>query len=95
MFLDEELYEHYLSLIKAYHNEGRVLDLGTGTGPLAIKLAKAGYYVTGTDVSVEMLEMAYNNMVEENVKINLFIHDILDTVNKDYDIITNSSDVIN
>jgi SAM-dependent methyltransferase len=95
MFIDDELYENYESLIKQFHTEGTVLDLGTGTAPLAIKLAKSGYYVTGTDVSTEMLEMAYNNMVEAGVKINLFIHNILDTVNRDYDIITMSSDVIN
>lgn len=95
MFVDDELNEHYLSLIKHYHKEGNVLDLGTGTAPLAIKLAKSGYYVTATDISTEMLEVAYNNALIEKVRINFFIHDILDTVNTDYDIICMSSDVIN
>ena len=95
MFVDEKLVEEYVKLIQFHHQTGSVLDLGTGTGPLAIELAKNGYHVTATDISTEMLEVAYNNAIIEDVKINFFIHDILDTVNRDYDIICMSSDVIN
>ena len=95
MFVDEDLITEYLKLIKYYKKEGTVLDLGTGTGTLAIELAKENYYVTATDVSSNMLEVAYNNAIIDDVKINFFIHDILDTVNIDYDIITMSTDVIN
>jgi SAM-dependent methyltransferase len=95
MFVDDELNDLYVSLIKQYHKECTVLDLGTGTAPLAIKLAKEGYFVTATDISTDMLEMGYNNALNEGVRINFFIHDILDTVNKDYDCICMSSDVIN
>ncbi|TET90145.1 MAG: class I SAM-dependent methyltransferase [Methanomassiliicoccales archaeon] len=37
---------------------GRVLDLGCGTGSHAIRLAKMGYQVTGTDISKDMLDIA-------------------------------------
>lgn len=94
-FLDEELYQAYLHLIAHYKKAKTIIDLGTGTGQLAIKLAKLGYFVTGTDISEKMLENAYNNTVVEDVSIPLFIHDILDPLNKDYDIVLMTSDVIN
>lgn len=95
MFVDDDLIKHYVKLIKHYKKEGTVLDLGTGTGSLAIELAKEDYFVTATDISTEMLEVAYNNAIIDDIKINFFIHDILDTVNTDYDIVTMSTDVIN
>lgn len=95
MFIDESLNKLYVSTIKHYHKEGSVLDLGTGTAALAIDLAKEGFFVTATDISKEMLEVAYNNALKDDVKINFFIHNIIDTVNRDYDIICMSSDVIN
>ncbi|MBN2604676.1 MAG: class I SAM-dependent methyltransferase [Bacilli bacterium] len=94
-FLDEELYLSYLHLIAHYKKSGTVIDLGTGTAQLAIKLAKLGYFVTATDISEKMLENAYNNAVVEGVSIQFFIHDILEPLNKDYDIVLMSSDVIN
>lgn len=95
LFIDEELIELYLKEIKHYHKEGTVLDLGTGTAPLAIKLAQDNFHVTATDISTEMLEVAYHNTVNANVKVHFFIHDILDIVNTDYNIITMCTDVIN
>lgn len=95
LFIDEELIDLYVKEIKHHHKEGTVLDLGTGTGPLAIKLAKENYHVTATDISSEMLEVAYNNALNADVKVHFFIHDILDIVNIDYNIITMCTDVIN
>jgi len=95
MFIDDDLIKEYVSNIKHFKSEGTVLDMGTGTGPLAIDLAKEGFHVTATDISSDMLEVAYNNALQDDVRINFFIHDILDTVNKDYDIICICSDVIN
>jgi ubiquinone/menaquinone biosynthesis C-methylase UbiE len=45
-------------------SQGRVLDLGTGTGRLAIELAKArdcNFEITGLDVSEDMLSRALKN----------------------------------
>ncbi len=95
MFIDDELIDEYLKIVQHTKKDGAVLDLGTGTGPLAIALAKEGFYVTATDISEEMLSVAYNNALEEDVHVNFFLHDILDTVNRDYDIICMSNDVIN
>ena len=37
---------------------GRILDLGCGTGRLALRFLEAGYEVTGLDLSAEMLALA-------------------------------------
>lgn len=94
-FLDIDLYNEYFKLIKKYQKKGNVIDLGTGTGILAIMLAKDDYFVTATDISTRMLEIAYNNALQDDVSIRFFIHDILDQLNLPYDLIIMSSDVIN
>ncbi|MBR8659338.1 class I SAM-dependent methyltransferase [Brevibacillus sp. NL20B1] len=47
----------------------QVIDLGCGTGSIAIPLAKRGYRVTGVDLSAEMLAVAYDKMRREQVQI--------------------------
>ena len=50
---DDDLY-FYLSLVE----EGRVLDLGCGTGRLALPLAQHGFEIVGVDRSAAMLKRA-------------------------------------
>ena len=95
LFLDDSLYDIYEQLISKHFESGHVLDLGCGTAPLGIKLAKSNYTVSGSDQSIEMLEEAYNNAVNNDVHINFFVHNILDPIAGVYDIYTMSSDVIN
>jgi len=94
-FVDVKLNQLYLKTIKKYFSEGNVIDLGTGTGQLAILLAENNFHVTGTDLIPQMLEMAYNNSVEAGLYTNFYIHDILEPLNSFYDIITMTTDVIN
>src|SRR5512143_2981956 len=53
-------FDEDLPLVEAYAQRtgGPVLELGCGTGRLLVALAKAGYAVTGVDVSAEMLRVA-------------------------------------
>lgn len=94
-FVDDKFYETYVSLIKKHKKEGRVIDLGTGTGRLALLLSQKGFTVAGTDISQSMLEVAYNNAVEEGIHLTLFMHDILEPIGITYDVVTMTSDVIN
>lgn len=94
-FIDLDLIEQYLQFIQSEKKEGSVMALGCGTAPLAVELAKKDYYVSGSDISSAMLEKAYNNAVENNVHLQLFIHNILDPLIQSYDIVTMTSDVIN
>lgn len=95
MFVDEALNDQYVSLIKEFKQSGDVLDLGCGTGRLSVLLAQNSYFVTATDLSTDMLDIGYHNALMADVHVNFFVHDILDTVNRDYDILVMSSDVIN
>jgi len=94
-FVDYELNDIYFEMITKYYKEGTAIDIGTGTAPLAIKLAKNNFTVTGTDISEKMLERAYNNAVLEGIHLNLYIHNILDPINMSYDVFAMTSDVIN
>lgn len=47
----------------------RVIDLGCGTGNIAIPLAKRGYQVIGVDLSAEMLAVAYDKMRREQAQV--------------------------
>ena len=93
--IDQSLYKNYTKLIKKYKKEGTVIDLGAGTAVLSIELAKKGYTVTATDISKEMLEVAYNNAVVEKCHVNFYLHDILEPLNNFYDLVLLSMDVIN
>jgi 2-polyprenyl-3-methyl-5-hydroxy-6-metoxy-1,4-benzoquinol methylase len=94
-FIDPDLNNQYLEFMAKLMPEGTVIDLGCGTGPLAVELAKAGYFVTATDISTNMLERANHNAVLADVTIHFFVHNILEPLNQPYDAILMSSDVIN
>ncbi|HTY15577.1 MAG TPA: methyltransferase domain-containing protein [Methanoregulaceae archaeon] len=54
---------------------GKVLDIGCGTGAMALVLARMGYQVTGIDLSGEMIAMARNKAVEDGIAIGLISGD--------------------
>ncbi|HWJ77500.1 MAG TPA: class I SAM-dependent methyltransferase [Niallia sp.] len=61
--MEDVPYEEWVRLIQRATNEYGVsgktlLDLACGTGELAIKLSKAGFKVTGVDLSEDMLSVA-------------------------------------
>ena len=70
--LDSDL-EHEIKQRKI--TKGRFLDLGTGPGTQAIQLAKMGFTVTGTDLSVNAILKAK----KLDGKINFLVDDILDS----------------
>lgn len=55
-------------IVENYLNEGEnLLDIGMGTGTLAIIAAKKGVKVTGIDYSEKMLDVARKNLKNENL----------------------------
>ena len=59
----------------------RVLDIGTGSGCIAIALKKAhpGWQVTGIDISTEAIEVAKENAKRNGVEVEFKIADIFDS----------------
>jgi SAM-dependent methyltransferase len=66
--------EHIYGLITSnIGHQGRILEIGSGTGRLAISMAKQGLSVTAIDVSEDMIDHAKSAAENENVSIE-FIH---------------------
>ncbi len=55
------------------HKPGKVIDVGTGSGNIAIVLAKHGFSVVATDINEHALKIARNNAEMNGVNIE-FIH---------------------
>lgn len=57
----------------------RVLEIGTGSGCIAVALAKAGCRVTATDVSPVALRVARGNAADQGVEVDFVKDDVLHT----------------
>jgi ubiquinone/menaquinone biosynthesis C-methylase UbiE/rubredoxin len=66
-------YRHWLA---SYYDQASVLDLGIGTGRMAVELLKNGASVTGVDWSEDMLAVAKRRFNRLNHDIELFHEDI-------------------
>jgi len=58
-------------------DNGKILDLATGTGNYAIALAKEGYQLSALDLSGEMVNLAKEKAYEQKVKIDFRVDDML------------------
>ena len=69
-----------------------VLDVGTGSGCIAISLKKAHpeWQVTGIDISPQAIDIARQNASRNNVEIDFQIMDIFSDYNGDFDLIVSN-----
>lgn len=76
--MDDTLYGKWLEYADGYLERSgqHVLELACGTGELAIRLQKAGYQVTGLDLSDEMLSLAMNRQLEAGIRFPLIQGDM-------------------
>jgi len=58
--------------------QGRVLDIGCGSGRLALRLAKAGFRVDGVDVEERAVALGRRILAHHNVPVQLYAGDIYD-----------------
>ena len=72
----------------------KVLDVGTGSGCIAIALKKAhpSWSVTGIDISPEAIAIARENARRNNVEVNFQVADIFDSneENPKYDVVVSN-----
>jgi SAM-dependent methyltransferase len=66
---------------------GRALDLGTGSGYVAIYLAQRGWDVDAVDVSPRALALAQHNAEGNGVAFRLYASNLFDAVQGPYDVI--------
>ena len=76
IFMEQVEYDQWLSHIHAVWEKyglkpETVIDLGCGTGSIALPLAKEGYDVIGVDLSPEMLTEADHKAMEEGVSVSI------------------------
>ena len=73
---------------KIFKRQIKILDIGTGSGCIAIALKKETQsIVNAIDLSSEALELARENANNNNVEINFFKSDIFSNVKDKYDVI--------
>lgn len=95
--MDENLYDLWFdfSLRHFPANTKNVMELACGTGILSIQLDKAGFAVTGVDLSEEMLTIAERRARDEQAQVNFVAGDMRKLAgNSDFDVVTCYSDSI-
>ena len=86
-FETEELVYRVIKRLKNKKNLD-IVDLGTGSGCIAISLAKnLNSNVDAVDISEKALKTAKKNAINNNVNINFYLGDMLNPLNKKYDLI--------
>ena len=78
---------HYFPIKKGL----RAVDLGCGTGPAALYLAKLGFDVRGYDVSTKAIEMAIQNMHALKLNAHFEAKDLLQIKRTSADLTVDSS----
>lgn len=92
-FETELLTEKTYNYIKKYFDSGvRILDIGTGTGCIAITLSKllGDCFVCGVDISREALEVANINNKNNDTDVKFFYSDVFSDVDEKFDVIVSN-----
>ncbi len=88
-FETEELISYTLELLKGKKETLDILDIGTGSGCIAITLKKEleNTNITAIDISDKALEVAKENATFNNVNINFKNSDVFENINDRYNVI--------
>lgn len=88
-FETELLVEKTINYIKKIYNKKiKILEIGTGSGCIAITLKKEiDSDITATDISKKAIDLAQENATLNNVKINFIESDIFPNIKDKYDVI--------
>lgn len=94
--MDPSFYDEYHQFIKNHAKYQTILELGCGTGELAIRFSKDHKVIYATDLSKDMLEVARLKAMEENVDVLLGRVDMTDfSVDQKVDLIVCACDSLN
>src|SRR5574344_2868286 len=88
-FETEELVSYTIKYINKYFDKVDILDIGTGSGCIAITLANEllNSRVTAVDISKDAIKVAKANALKYNKDINFIESDIVSNISDKYDVI--------
>jgi release factor glutamine methyltransferase len=87
-FETEELVNRTIKYINEYIKEPKIVDLGTGSGCIAVTLSKElDIEVDAVDISDKALEVAKHNNKTNNSKVTFYQGNMLEPLNKKYNVI--------
>lgn len=86
--------EELVQMILSENGEAplNLLDIGTGSGAIAISLAKArpNWNITAADISPDALDLARHNAELNEVKLEFIQSDVLDEIDRKFDLIVSN-----
>jgi release factor glutamine methyltransferase len=65
----------------------KFLEIGTGSGIIALHAAKAGARVTAVDINPHAVQCTRRNALKNDLKVNVFVSDLFENVAGLYDLI--------
>lgn len=88
-FETEQLIEKGIKLINKYFINPKIVDVGTGSGCIAITLKKEieNSNIDAIDISKKALSVAKRNAIKNNTNINFIEGNILEPLTEKYDVI--------
>lgn len=87
-FETEELVDRTIKLIRKNISSPKIVDLGTGSGCIAVVLSKElGVSVDAVDISSDALEVAKENCVKNNASVNYYLGNMLEPLSGKYNVI--------
>ncbi len=96
--VDYEDWANYVEkvMVQNRNKPHKILEIACGTGNVTIPLAKKGYNILGLDISKDMLMIAKNKALENNINILFIEQDMIDLeLEEKFDCILSMCDGIN
>lgn len=76
-----------LAHIASFYKKEKILEIGTGTGYVAVFLSKNGAKVDATDINLQAIDCARENAIKNNTRINIFYSNLFEDIEGLYDMI--------